>query len=112
MKDKEFEWGWDVKPLKNPYLEMMERSHEHINQIEKEKTYMDKEKVDHPQHYNPGKYETIKIIEAYNLGFSRGNVLKYLLRAGTKSSATELEDLEKALWYLNREIDRIKNPSV
>lgn len=67
-----------------------------------------KEKVDHPQHYNPGIYEAINVIEAYGLGFNLGNTLKYLLRAGVKSKETEIEDLEKAIWYLNREIEFIK----
>lgn len=64
--------------------------------------------VNHPQHYggadNP--FEAIKIIEAYDLNFNRGNVLKYLLRAGKK--ADELEDLHKALFYISREIERLK----
>lgn len=67
------------------------------------------EKVNHPEHYKPGTYEVINVIEAHELNFNRGNVLKYLLRAGAKSKDTEVEDLQKAIWYLNREIDRIKN---
>jgi hypothetical protein len=65
--------------------------------------------VNHPEHYggvdNP--FEAIKIIEAYDLNFNRGNVLKYLLRAGKKND--ELEDLHKALFYISREIERLKN---
>ena len=62
------------------------------------------EAVDHPAHYG-GKddpYEAIKIIEAIGDGpaFCRGNVIKYLIRAGKKG--TEVEDLKKALWYLKR----------
>lgn len=64
--------------------------------------------VDHPQHYggkdNP--FEPIKIIEALGLSFHRGNSLKYLLRAGKKGS--DIEDLEKAAWYINREIENLK----
>lgn len=66
------------------------------------------EKVNHPSHYG-GKsnlYEAIKIIEAYNLNFSLGNVIKYTLRAGKKDN--EIEDLEKALWYLNRHLTHLK----
>ena len=66
------------------------------------------EKINHPAHYggadNP--YEAIKVIEAWELGFRLGNVVKYLSRAGRKDPATELEDLKKALWYLQREIYR------
>ena len=61
-----------------------------------------------PTHYggtdNP--YEVIKIIEAYNLDFSTGNIIKYTLRAGKKDN--ELQDLEKAAWYLNRKIEKLK----
>jgi len=64
--------------------------------------------VDHPVHYggadNP--YEAIKVIEAWELGFNIGNTVKYISRAGKKGYA--LEDLEKAAWYLNREIQSLK----
>ena len=69
------------------------------------------EKVNHPKHYqaenDPGNvYEAIKVIEAWNLKFCPGNVLKYLSRAGKKGE--EIEDLEKALWYLKRHIDNVR----
>lgn len=68
------------------------------------------EAVDHPSHYggkdNP--YEAIKVIEAWGLGFCLGNTVKYLARAGKKSFETELQDLEKARWYLDREIQQRK----
>jgi len=66
------------------------------------------EKVNHPSHYGgeSNLYEAIKIIEAYNLNFSLGNVIKYTLRAGRKEN--EIEDLEKALWYLNRHLTNLK----
>ena len=66
------------------------------------------ERINHPAHYggedNP--YEAIKVIEAWGLGFHLGNAVKYISRAG-KKSRNPLEDLEKARWYLNREIERI-----
>jgi len=59
----------------------------------------------HPPHYLAGRYESIKIIEAYELGFSLGNALKYLLRCGRKGSKEDsIQDLKKARWYINREI--------
>jgi hypothetical protein len=61
--------------------------------------------VDHPSHYNTGKIEVIDFIEDQNLNFSRGNALKYLVRAGVKDKAKEVEDLQKAVWYINREIE-------
>jgi len=70
------------------------------------------EQVKHPKHYggenNP--YEAIKVIEAWELGFCLGNVIKYISRAGKKDPAKELQDLEKAKWYLDRHISRLKNP--
>ena len=66
------------------------------------------EKVNHPSHYGgeSNVYEAIKIIEAYNLNFSLGNVIKYTLRAGKKIN--EIEDLEKAKWYLEKLIECTK----
>lgn len=64
------------------------------------------EAVNHPAHYggkdNP--YEAIKVIEAWSLGFCLGNAVKYVARAGKKGDS--IEDLRKAAWYLNREIER------
>jgi hypothetical protein len=66
--------------------------------------------VNHPNHYggelNP--YEAIKVIEAWNLGFNIGNTVKYLSRAGKKDGNPPLQDLEKACWYLSREIQNLK----
>ncbi len=65
--------------------------------------------VDHPDNYG-GKendYEAIKVIEAWGLNFSLGNVLKYINRSGKKSE-DPIEDLEKASKYLNFEIKRMK----
>lgn len=63
-----------------------------------------KEAVDHPAHYgganNP--YEAIKVIEAWGLNFCLANTVKYISRAEKKGSP--LEDLKKARWYLDREI--------
>ena len=61
-----------------------------------------KDMVNHPNHYQGQKFEVIDIIEDYQLGFHLGNVLKYILRAGRKSD--RVEDLRKAVWYLEREI--------
>ena len=65
--------------------------------------------VNHPDYYggedNP--YEAIKIIEAYDLNFSLGNVIKYVLRAGKKSDSA-IEDLEKAARYIQFQIDYLR----
>lgn len=72
-----------------------------------------KELIDHPKHYggkdNP--YETIKVIEAWGLGFCLSNTVKYISRAGKKETDKTVQDLEKAKWYLEREIEKLKSKS-
>jgi hypothetical protein len=62
--------------------------------------------VNHPPHYtsHPSGVECIQITEHFN--FCIGNAIKYLWRAGLKGEA--LEDLRKAIWYIEREIDRLE----
>lgn len=67
--------------------------------------------VNHPSHYTDGKIEVINFIEDKNLNFHRGNAVKYISRAGKKNPEKEVEDLEKAVWYTNREIQRINGQS-
>ena len=62
--------------------------------------------VNHPGHYNTGTVEVIDAIEDWDLGFNTGNAVKYVARA--KHKGKEVEDLQKAAWYINREIDRIQ----
>lgn len=63
--------------------------------------------VNHPQHYSAHGIEPIDYIESHNLNFNLGNVIKYVSRAPFKG--TELEDLKKAKWYLEREIKKHDN---
>lgn len=67
-----------------------------------------KDHVNHPSHYTDGKIEVIDFIEDKKLNYHRGNAIKYISRAGKKNKNKEIEDLQKAVWYLNREIDRLK----
>lgn len=64
--------------------------------------------VNHPSHYTDGKIEVMDFIEDKQLNFARGNVIKYVSRAGKKDPNKELEDLNKAMWYLKREIERLE----
>ena len=67
--------------------------------------------VHNPKHYTA--FPGVEVIDlAEHLSFCRGNVIKYVARAGIKNSNTELEDLEKAAWYLQREIERIQNANI
>jgi len=69
-----------------------------------------KEYVNHPDHYGGSEnlYEAIKVIDAWNLGFSLGNTVKYISRAGKKDKQKEVEDLKKALWYLQHHIKNLE----
>jgi hypothetical protein len=62
--------------------------------------------VNHPKHYttHPSGVECIQITE--HMGFNLGNAMKYLWRAGLKDGEDELKDLKKAIWYINRELER------
>ncbi len=68
------------------------------------------DKVNHPAYYggkdNP--YEAIKVIDAWHLDFCLGNAVKYISRAGKKDPQTEIQDLEKAMWYIQHRIDQLK----
>ena len=64
--------------------------------------------VNHPPHYKSGGIETIDFIEAKDLNYRLGNVVKYVSRAGRKNT-DPVQDLEKAAWYLQREITARKN---
>ena len=67
--------------------------------------------VNHPNHYggelNP--YEAIKVIDAWDLDFCLGNTVKYISRAGKKNPEKEIEDLKKALFYLQHKINKLEN---
>lgn len=65
----------------------------------------EKEMINHPSHYTQG-IEAIDYIESHRMDFNIGNVIKYVTRA--KHKGTELQDLKKALWYLDREIKRLE----
>lgn len=62
--------------------------------------------INHPAHYNHGKIEAITVIEDWSLNFNMGNALKYISRADHKG--TPVADIQKAIWYLQRELDRRK----
>jgi mRNA interferase MazF len=64
--------------------------------------------VNHPSHYTDGKIEVIDYIEDKKLGYHLGNAVKYISRAGKKDPAKTVEDLQKAAWYIQREIERLK----
>lgn len=60
--------------------------------------------INHPAHYNQGCIQPIEVIEDWELNYRLGSVIKYICRAGKKNPDTYLEDLKKAQWFLQREI--------
>jgi len=66
--------------------------------------------IDHPSYYGSDTtYETIKVIEAWQLDFCLGNAVKYISRAGKKDPDKEIEDLQKAVWYIQRRIQQLEH---
>jgi hypothetical protein len=76
------------------------------------RTWENKEMVNHPSHYGGEQdpYEVVKVCEAWGLDKDAYlfNVVKYVGRAGKKHKDKEIEDLKKALWYLNRKIENLQ----
>jgi hypothetical protein len=73
--------------------------------MDKDGKPIETEMVDHPDHYNMGSIEVIDAIEDWDLDFRLGNAVKYIARAGRKNEDVQ-QDLEKALWYIKRYIDK------
>jgi hypothetical protein len=65
--------------------------------------------INHPSHYTDGKIEVIDYIEDKNFNFNLGNAIKYISRAGKKANNTKEQDLLKAIFYINREIQKDKS---
>lgn len=81
----------------------------YLREVHVSKLKLDSSAIYHPFHYNSGSIEAIDYIEDHKLGFHLGNSIKYITRAGKKSKETEQEDIEKAIWYLQRYIDDVIN---
>jgi hypothetical protein len=64
--------------------------------------------VNHPTHYlKDSGHEVIDVIEAWNLGFDLGNAIKYIARSGKKNPDKLKEDLNKAIWYIQHQLNKI-----
>lgn len=79
-----------------------------LRQTKIENSSKEFDEVNRPKHYCDGKIEVIDFIEDKQLNFCRGNAVKYIARAGKKNKSTEIQDLEKAVWYLQHEINTLK----
>lgn len=98
------EMRFNFKP-KTRMMSALEETNRDVGKLFNEayEKYKDDDTVNHPPHYRAGGIETIDFIEAKDLNYRLGNVVKYVSRAGKKAS-DPLEDLKKAAWYLEREI--------
>ena len=72
--------------------------------VSSENYVQENDNVEHPSHYVFGNIEVIDVIEDWNLNFHLSNAIKYIARAGKKDPEKEIEDIQKAIWYLNRYI--------
>ena len=65
--------------------------------------------INHPEHYlKESGFEVIDVIEAWNLDFSLGNAIKYIARAGLEDPDKKKQDLNKAIWYIERTISNLR----
>ena len=99
-----FNYVYDVVDNKGRHYKVREGD---VMAALKTKPQETKEMVNHPAHYggdNP--LEVIKIIDHYELGFALANSIKYILRSDKKGN--KLEDLKKAAWYLQHEINKLE----
>ena len=112
--EKDFNNDFVIDPLTSSQNEFYNNQLKKIDQmldicnkqIRENDNNKNKEMINHPQHYNQGKFEAIDVIEDWKLNFNLGNTIKYISRAGHKDDI--IQDLKKASWYLNREIERLE----
>ena len=64
--------------------------------------------VNHPSHYQGNGYEVLDVIDDFKLNYSLGNAIKYILRAGKKDPNTYIQDIEKAIFMLQHEVNKLK----
>ena len=104
-------YGWDngQSSLTDKELKAM-TGNEFLDLIEHDKP-ANNDAINHPAYYTDGKIEVSDFIADKNLNFFRGNVVKYVTRAGKKDPSKEVEDLKNAAWYIEREIERLEDRS-
>lgn len=94
--------------LKDDAIVIKERADRFEHAVLGEERTMSSDNVSHPPYYAIGWSNGAEVIDiAEHLSFCAGNVVKYVCRAGRKDPDKYVEDLEKARWYLDREIARV-----
>jgi hypothetical protein len=114
VSDTAARFGIPEEEVRNVLVSLINRKMRYIDNnwivrpVEQSKTQSsekeDFDPVNKPKHYASGKIQPIEAIEDWGLGYNLGNCIKYLSRAGKKDKTKEKEDLQKALFYLSREI--------
>ena len=105
----EDKWKHEAGIKDNPYTKGHQRTNDAPTYAQEQLADIERrETVNHPSYYKTGGIEAIDAIEAWGLGFNLGNVVKYIARAGHKTT-DGLRDLKKAEWYLSREIERMEH---
>lgn len=98
-----------VYPLGQPYAIYDKSKYKYELEDDSIKIAYNSDSVSHPPHYANGWSNGAEVIDlTEHLSFCAGNVVKYVCRAGRKDPDTYVEDLEKARWYLDREIERVE----
>ena len=104
--------GLECEAEENPPADKIDKPRKHLPREKlNSKTMINgvtTDDVNHPAHYTGGKIEVIDFIEDKELGFHLGNAVKYISRAGRKDADKTVEDLRKAVWYINRQIQRLE----
>ena len=102
-----------VKPRRTPVMPEVKEP-KVVEEVKSDNSVVN-DNVNHPSHYTDGKIEVIDYIEDKQLGFCLGNAIKYISRAGKKKSGNmtdkekEINDLRKAVWYVERRIKELEN---
>ena len=92
--------------LSKPFIKFLDWFENKLQRIEEVATMTDN--VKHPSHYTYGKIECIDFILDKELDFSLGNAVKYIVRAGRKNPEKQIEDLQKAIQYIQFEIEHLE----
>ncbi len=106
LDPKEYEWE-TMKPKKVPIIHPCTLTVEELERDWKTNT-REYDEVNNPSHYTSGGIEPIKYIQSHKMNYEKGNVIKYITRAGKKKGQSEIKDLKKAMKYIGLLIEDIE----
>lgn len=102
---KDGRWGEGLE-FPGDIMKAIKQSDSSANDTAAKPQQSESDEVNHPSHYTSGKIEVIDFIEDQGLGFCLGNAVKYVSRAGKKDPTKKIQDLKKAVWFLQRQIKK------